>query len=103
MTRALAPLLALLLAGCGLRPLSLLPARRTLPVSAAPRACPPDLLADLVAMPRFTPDAWFPAPETAEEKDAVRTYLQELGALGDHDRAGWDRAADAKRWCEAAK
>ena len=70
--------------------------------AAAPVApiCPGSLRADLEDEPDLPPNAGFPAPADAAATAAVKAYLTWLHDLAVWGRAGWDRAANAKTFCD---
>lgn len=61
--------------------------------------CPANLTAALYTQPKIPSAAGFPAPVSAEEREAVGVYLEWLSELAAWGRAGWQRLGDAQAFC----
>ncbi len=77
-------------------------ASQTAPEAPRP-VCPADLLADLEDRPAIPPGAKLPAPETADMSSAFAQYLAWLRSFAQYGQDGWERAAEAKAYCEGKK
>lgn len=62
--------------------------------------CPPGLTAATAPQPRLPDGATIPRPITEADAQGLDLTLQHVATLASWGREGWQRAEEARRWCE---